>query len=654
MLTLLVCTAALGGLVAGQLARLATAQLVASAVLGAASAATSWRYPRWRLGGLAITACALGALRAATVPSAPSAEPSQSLGAHVGHPVTVQGVVETLPSVTDRAARAVVGISTIEDAASQPAHTSEAYATPVSAQQQQPAYTSEASLTAVSAQPQQPALNAIAVVAAPDSALAGAAPGDRLEASGTLRPGAGRGPPTLLFPAQLHIETGPRDLATQIQVRARQLIAAGLPPPQAALAADVLLGGSSGIDPSLRLELERSGLAHLLAIDGFKQVLLAGALRTLAVPLFGRGRAPLLVLPLVLAYTLITGAHASAVRAALMVGLAELATLSRRMPDPLTSLLLAATIMAALQPTVLLDFGFQLSVSATLGLILLWPRLRYAVRRLPRFLAEPAGLTLAVSLATLPVVLSTFQLLPLVSPLAHIVAVPLLAPVLLSTALLAIVGWLLPSAVPVLGLVVWLPTTLLLQTVRLFGDLPGGAIATGHLALPGAVALAALLLVWGIWQLPDVSHIRLRLARHPLRAPLATAGASALALSLVLLVRPDGQLHIDVLERQPGEAVLVRGPNGQTALVVSGNVDGFALESALGAALPVWEHGVDYVILEDAAAQPAVDLLLRRYSARRELTAADAATLDLGGGVSIDARDASLRFDSSGEARPLL
>jgi len=67
------------------------------------------------------------------------------------------------------------------------------------------------------------------------------------------------------------------------------------------------------------------------------------------------------------AYTLLTGAHPSAVRAALMVGLATLAALTGRVADPLTSLLLAALAMAALEPRVLLDIGLQLSLSATLG-----------------------------------------------------------------------------------------------------------------------------------------------------------------------------------------------------------------------------------------------------------------------------------------------
>src|SRR5205807_2168729 len=127
-------------------------------------------------------------------------------------------------------------------------------------------------------------------------------------------------------------------------------------------------------------------------------------------------------------------------RASLMLALAHVAALSGRVADPLTSLLLAVVAMAALDPAILLNVGLQLSLSATLGIVLLWPAFRRRLRRLPRVLSEPLGLTLAVTLACLPVSLSAFQLVSLVSPLAHVLAVPLLPLVLVSAGALAMVS----------------------------------------------------------------------------------------------------------------------------------------------------------------------------------------------------------------------
>ena len=67
----------------------------------------------------------------------------------------------------------------------------------------------------------------------------------------------------------------------------------------------------------------------------------------------------------------------------------------------------------------------------------------------------------------------------LVSPLAHIVAVPLLAPLLASTALLAVVAPSPPLA-SIVGWVAWLPSSLLVFVIQFFGSLPGAAVATGR------------------------------------------------------------------------------------------------------------------------------------------------------------------------------
>ena len=194
-----------------------------------------------------------------------------------------------------------------------------------------------------------------------------------------------------------------------------------------------------------------------------------------------------------------------------MVGLTQVAAASGRLADPLTSLGLAILGMALLEPRVLLDVGLQLSASATLGIILLSPALRrwLRLRKLPKWVAEPLGLTLAVTLACLPVTLSAFQVVSVISPLAHIVAVPLLAPVLLSAALLALVAAApLPPLISAAAWLAWLPASLLAATIHVFGSLPGAALSTGRAPPPVGVGLACVLLGCGVWHLPELRHWR--------------------------------------------------------------------------------------------------------------------------------------------------
>jgi competence protein ComEC len=385
----------------------------------------------------------------------------------------------------------------------------------------------------------------------------------------------------------------------------------------------------------MRRALRRSGLAHLVAIDGFKQALVAGLVELVAARLLGRRLAWLPVLAGIVGYTLLTGGHASAVRAGLMIGFSSVAAALGRVPDPLAGLALAALLMVAIQPSVLLDVGFQLSCSATLGLILLWPRMRRLLRGLPRPIAEPAGLTLAVTLATLPISLSVFEEVSLVSPIAHIVAVPLLPLVMLGAGLVAIT-----SSWPGLGVaaawLAWMPTSALAHTILVFGNLPGAALSTGRIAPAAAVVLAAVLVAWSGWWLPECESLRRRAARwgllaQPCMAPLAALCTAALAVSLLLVTRPDGRLHVDPIAAGSAQAVLIRAPSGQTALVTRGVPAGSELANEVAARLHVWEHSLNtVVVLGPARGTDGLEAMLERYPADQMLDATGAVRIDFG------------------------
>jgi ComEC/Rec2-related protein len=414
-----------------------------------------------------------------------------------------------------------------------------------------------------------------------------------------------------------------------------------LPEPQASLAVGVLLGGSAGLDAAMRLELQHSGLAHLVAIDGLKQVLIASTLGGVSVRLVGPSLATLPTLVGVAGYTLLTGGHPSAIRAGLMVGLATLASLTGRMADPLTSLLLTVVAMATAQPRVLLDIGLQLSFAATLGIVLLWPCVRRRLCHLPRLVAEPVGLTLAVTLATLPVALSTFQVVSLISPVAHIIALPLLSAVLVTTIVLGVVSSVAPLALAA-AWVAWVPTTLLVGVVRFFGSWPAAAVSTGKLAPLATVCLAAALLVWGLWGLPESRSIRLACERC--RAALPTWSTPAVCVAVLLtagcaltLVRPDGQLHVERVALARGEAVFIRGPTGRTALVVNGRADPPAVVQQVADHLAAWEHKLDALVQLGRGSDATVRRIMARYPAdqRFDLSAAEG-HVDLGGGAVLD------------------
>jgi ComEC/Rec2-related protein len=627
------CAAALCGLAVGDVARLDPSRLAFGALLALVGAALTWRRSRWRWIALLTCAAALGALRATL---AAPADNQSALDPYLGLAVSVRGEVVQPPTTSAAAAQLQLNVRAVGPAGREPS----------------PAEPASPAL----AEPASPAPARLRVVGDPGK-LGAVEPGTTLALEGRLladdsqRAGTALSQPTLLFPNVLETQPPlasthqPAALVYGLRSATERNIRAHLPDPQAGLAIGVLLGGSAGLDADFRLQLQRSGLSHLVAIDGFKQVIVAAALGGVAARACGPRLAILPVGFGIVAYTLVTGAHPSAVRAALMLGLSTLASLTGRIADPLTSVLVAAVVMAGLEPRILLDVGLQLSLSAVLGIVLLWPRWRRRLRRVPRFVAEPAGLTLAVTLATLPVALSVFQSVSLVSPLAHILAVPLLAPVLAGTALLAIV-----ASVPLLGVSVawltWLPTTALVAVIRVSGSLPGAALSTGRPPPLATAGMAVALLAWGGLGLPEAARLHAAWEDYRTRSaasltPIACLTACLVAIGLLKAVQPDGRLHVQALDAGRGDAVFIRGPTGRTLLVVGGRIDAALVAAQVAEHLAVWEHSLDGVVRLDPAAEAGLSLTLARYPPAQRLDVDADARIDLGGGAALDVYAAS-------------
>ena len=136
----------------------------------------------------------------------------------------------------------------------------------------------------------------------------------------------------------------------------------------------MLLGTRNEIPREVNNLFRDSGTIHVFAISGLGIGLVAAVLATglalLAVP---RQRWGIVLIPLLTAYTLLTGASPSAMRACLMAAFYFGAPLLERKPDGPSALAAAAILQLAWQPRHLFSASFLLSYTAMAGLILLFP-----------------------------------------------------------------------------------------------------------------------------------------------------------------------------------------------------------------------------------------------------------------------------------------
>ena len=220
-----------------------------------------------------------------------------------------------------------------------------------------------------------------------------------------------------------------------------------------------LTGDKSAMDDGDYLAMQETGLAHLFAVSGLHCAFLV----TLLALLISRRQRLLcaVAIPLLLFYMVMVGMSPSVVRACIMQIFLLIAPLFRRGSDPLTSLAAALLVILLCNPFAAASVSLQLSFSATLGMVLLSPRLYKLLtgwykgkcrplRAALCFVAANLSATLSAVVFTAPLTAWYFRIFVLVAPLSSLLAVPA-------------AGWSFMAAfVTVLLGFVWLPLASLL------------------------------------------------------------------------------------------------------------------------------------------------------------------------------------------------
>jgi len=111
--------------------------------------------------------------------------------------------------------------------------------------------------------------------------------------------------------------------------------------------------------PFLMEAFSATGTAHIIAISGFNMSIIAGVFSGLSIRLFGKRRAMPVALAGIILYTILVGASAAVVRAAIMGCLYVIATHYGRQTEALNGQIAAAMLMTLLNPQTLWDLGFQ-------------------------------------------------------------------------------------------------------------------------------------------------------------------------------------------------------------------------------------------------------------------------------------------------------
>jgi competence protein ComEC len=247
------------------------------------------------------------------------------------------------------------------------------------------------------------------------------------------------------------VELAPALGALGVANRLRDVVLRGttpLPPTSRALLAGFLLGDTRSVPDDVVADYRDSGLSHLLAVSGENVAF------TLALfgPLFRRlrlGPRTVAAMVIVLLFATMTRFEPSVLRASALSIVALGSSFVGRPVSSLRALALAVIALLLIDPFLLHSVAFWLSCGASAGIALLAGPFRSRLPG-PMWLRGPLAVSLAAQVGVTPVLLATFGTVPVVTPLANLLAAPAAEAVGVYGMLASAAGGLVTPLAPVL------------------------------------------------------------------------------------------------------------------------------------------------------------------------------------------------------------
>ncbi len=242
----------------------------------------------------------------------------------------------------------------------------------------------------------------------------------------------------------------------------------------ASLLGALLTGNRTELDPSVRLNFERCGITHILALSGMHLVIIAGALSLILSRLNKKIRL-ILICIFTLSYMALTGFLPSVTRAGIMLIISSLLFLLFHASDSITNLFISVFVIILASPYAVFDLSLWLSAFATLGVILyseiIFKRKRSqsTVKRILVYLLDSLLISVFAISATLILTLYKFKAFSVIAPFTTIIFSFIITPYMY----LGIIILLFGSIFPFLSTVAYHYTLFIFKCVDFFSDFKG-------------------------------------------------------------------------------------------------------------------------------------------------------------------------------------
>jgi len=284
-----------------------------------------------------------------------------------------------------------------------------------------------------------------------------------------------------------------------------------LPEPHAGLLSGIIFGTKMTIDPVLKQALVTTGTLHIIALSGMNIAILTNIVTVSLLSFFPRKIATVVTIAVIIGFIFFVGPSASIIRAAIMGGITLIGVLFGKNAWALWSWGVAVVLMLVAKPVWITDLSFQLSVLASLGMILFGgasfaptyvgatdghgreqkaenpstgsgqgrgqkTELLNIYGSFVRLMENDLRTTMAAQTLTIPLLLFTFGRLSFISPLTNVLIVWTLPAITVLGFLVSICGYIFLPLGQLFAWISWIFLEYIIQVIMWTSRIPGASV----------------------------------------------------------------------------------------------------------------------------------------------------------------------------------
>ena len=338
------------------------------------------------------------------------------------------------------------------------------------------------------------------------------------------------------------------------------------------LVAGLAIGDVSKISDELKQQMKLVSLTHLTAVSGANCAIVL-AMFYFVVRRFGGGRWVRLAVGLgaLSGYVFLVGAQPSVLRAAVMAGAVLVGISLGRKTSPMSALGLSIIVLLVADPWLAIDYGFALSVVATVGLLVLTEPISLKLQKqLPKSVALALAVAISAQIYCLPILLQLQPGLATYSLPANFLAAPLVAPITVFGIVACMVAWMFPWLAAGLTYLASIPAWLITQIVQAFAN-SNNATLGWPTGVAGAIIATCVILASTLWLKAEPSSLK-NLGLVTL-VVISAASFGSIAVNLIRSSQwPISDWSITSCDVGQGDATVIRS-RGRYALIDVGRED---------------------------------------------------------------------------------